>query len=470
MSQSKAVCVYCLRNVDYSSGSVLWNFSDQGWTVRRCRPGYRYSWRCHKACHAKNGAPQVDREQLDVFVKHCILLFQRTKHRHMGAERPWACHDGEWSPSLEFKKGCAYNTEHDTLTRQVRLWSQPFLPFASRIFGNYVLRRTNNIHTFESMRSKGLLDLQQLREMSASDLVAAFEEELRLHPPQMAIRGIRSRRAEALTMAGLSRCLDSHDAVAWLEQRLKSSSPEDLDAPGDMKEEDHGENVQGGEEETVQQDAFATPLVQMESATAELALQSEMNIMQSAWSELIQCVHCISTPDAIWRFFCAIPGQGGSGFRCGLLCADLPRFGNLLVCGPGSMVPSMRVVHFLSLDSSSKMTRFFPSDAKRMKQSVSALEHRLQYLRVLIIHSQVRSEHFLQKYGAAALNEIFRDPQSTQFLLCECGKTLSPTKSPWYHLFKEEPARQKVVECAERRGLRSIDCIVAKTSPRQCSG
>lgn len=90
-----------------------------------------------------------------------------------------------------------------------------------------------------------------------------------------------------------------------------------------------------------------------------------------------------------------------------------------------------------------------------MQKGVSPLEKRLQYLRVQVIHRQVVKPCLASKYGMQALQSLFPDAQSVQFLLCEWGKTMSVDHGrTWY--IRDPSERQAIEQEAAGRGLKAF--------------
>jgi hypothetical protein len=148
-----------------------------------------------------------------------------------------------------------------------------------------------------------------------------------------------------------------------------------------------------------------------------------------AW-DLLRTSHKGSRADAIWHLIFHIPGMGGTGFRAAQLAMDQDGW-DLLVCGAGSLQAACRLTKIQHLDTNAKI----PSRPKRFKSDTSALERRLQYLRVQVIHDAITRTHahrYAGCYEADVLARTFRSVTATQFLLCEYGKSLSPQSREWY--------------------------------------
>ena len=439
-----AICCVCLESISKNNGKLLYNFSDSGWHQRRCRPGYRFSWRCHEECFRQIGVCEVLESELDDFVLHSVFLQNRTIAKHVGSERPWASiskpileqgssrsaagpvsavQQKQWCPVLEFKRGCEFNRNYDRITKDIQTYSCEFLSFAQTFFGQYLLRRTNNADTFEHLRKSGLVDLACLLRHPVEAQVQAFKKAFDEFPPRMPLRGLRSHLQEAFTCVALAQCLITNPTVQWL-QGLRGK-----DDAGDT----HELCCQIAGDEASDDDMDCADLIGAQGNWVR-AVEDQVTKIGRAW-DLLRTSHKGSWADAIWHFICHIPGMGGTGFRAAQLAMDQNGW-DLLVCGAGSLQSACRLTKFKEMDTNSKISsHFYPKDKKRFKIKTSALDRRLQYLRIQVIHRAITKKHmpkYAECYGADVMTRIFCSVTATQFLLCEYGKSLTPQSREWY--------------------------------------
>jgi len=62
-------------------------------------------------------------------------------------------------PELEFRRGCEYKTERDTVSQRASICGAAFQSFEEKIWGWYVLRRKLHVELFHAFHDKGFLDL-----------------------------------------------------------------------------------------------------------------------------------------------------------------------------------------------------------------------------------------------------------------------------------------------------------------------